>query len=213
MASKWLRGYTWDEASSRYRSDRTGRFVAREKIVRLLDRSINGREDRLAAGTRAVLEGKISPAVWEARSAVLIQRQYMQNAALAAGGWDRLTPVDLQRLSEHLSDSFEHLAKFAQDIADGKVSEAQALSRLHMYVGDARKEFYTIDKERRQASVLAGETLEAHRTLAPVENCDDCIVYAGMGWVAAEQLPVPGEGSRCMGNCRCSIDYRTKGAA
>ena len=190
-----LRGYVWDPDSQRYR-DSAGRYVARTRITALLERSINGRERRILDGAQALYDGKITPKVYAARTAELVKRQHLQNSALAAGGWDRLTPADYGRIGGNLRSEYKHLANLANGIADGTVSTAQAQNRLHMYMGNARKEFYQVERAHLPKPKAGMSRLE-RRQLNPADSCDDCIGYAAQGWQAEGVLPVPGEGSQC----------------
>ena len=55
------------------------------------------------------------------------------------------------------------------------------------------------------------EVADAHEYIANgfvVHNCDDCVGYAAQGWQAEGVLPVPGEASQCLGNCRCTLDRK-----
>ena len=201
-----LRGYVWDPDLQQYRGPR-GTFVKRQKITALLERSINGRERRILDGAQALYDGKITPKVYAARTAELVKRQHLQNSALAAGGWDRLTPADYGRIGGNLRSEYKHLAGLANGIANGTVSTAQAQNRLHMYMGNARKEFYAVERAH-LPKPKAGMTRMERRQLNPADHCGDCIGYAAQGWQAEGILPVPGEGSQCDGNCRCSLDRK-----
>ena len=201
-----LRGYVWDTVSQRYR-DSGGRYVARTRITALLERSINGRERRILDGAQALYDGKITPKVYAARTAELVKRQHLQNSALAAGGWDRLTPADYGRIGGNLRSEYKHLAGLANGIANGTVSTAQAQNRLHMYMGNARKEFYAVERAH-LPKPKAGMTRLERRQLTPADHCPACLIFAGQGWQAQGVLPVPGEGSECNGNCRCELDRK-----
>ncbi len=49
---------------------------------------------------------------------------------------------------------------------------------------------------------------QERRWLSPVENCEDCEVYASMGWVPIGNLPACGENSSCRQNCACWFSFR-----
>ena len=201
-----LQGYVFDRRSGRYVREATGRFVSRSKIVDLLERSIQGRERRLYVGARRAVAGEISPSVWLSRTKTMLKRQYLQDAALAAGGWDRLTPADYGRIGGRIRGQYRYLATMAEGIRDGTISEAQAVSRMRMYVGEARRQFYEVERERRPPPP-PGKTRLERRLLAAKDkgNCADCLRYYGMGWQIEGVLPVPGAESICGGNCRCEI--------
>ena len=201
-----LQGYVFDRRTGRYTREATGRFVARSKIVELMERSVQGRERRLYVGARRAVAGEISPNVWLSRTRIMLKRQYLQDAALAAGGWDKLTPADYGRIGGRLRSQYRRLAGMAEEIRAGTISEAQAVNRMTMYVGEARREFYDVERERRPPPP-PGKTRLERRLLAAKDsgNCEDCLRYYDQGWQPSGTLPVPGAESVCMGNCRCDL--------
>ena len=204
--SSLIRGYVWDPGSARYR-DSAGRYVARARIASLLERSINGRERRVLAGVQALADGAITPKVYAARTAELLKRQYLQNAALAAGGWDKLTPADYGRIGGKLRQEYRRLAGMANGLANGTVSLPQAQNRVHMYLGNARETFHHVERARLKPP-KAGMTRLERRVLQPADHCADCLAYAAQGWMPEGMLPVPGQASACNGNCRCAIERK-----
>lgn len=204
-----LQGYTFNAKEQRYRSLRTGRYVARNRIVELLESSVAGRERRLYAGVRAVVDGTISPEVWLTRTKTLLKRQYLQNSALGAGGWDRLTAQDYGRIGGKLGRQYRYLEGLRDGVADGTVSEAQALSRMKMYAGNARAEYYEIERERLPPAAPDKARIERRRLGASKSGpCEDCERYADAGWQLEGRLPVPTVGSVCDGACRCDLVRR-----
>jgi len=185
-----LRGYTWEPDLQQYRGPR-GTFVKRQKITALLERSINGRERRILDGAQALYDGKITPKVYAARTAELVKRQHLQNSALAAGGWDRLTPADYGRIGGNLRSEYKHLASLANGIADGTVSTAQAQNRLHMYMGNARKEFYAVERAH-LPKPKAGMTRLERRQLNPADHCFPAgtLILTDDGTVPIEDITV-----------------------
>ena len=97
-----IQGYIFNRKAKRYMRVGKPGFVSRSKIISLLERSIHGRERRLFEGARRAVDGDAKPMVWLSRTKTMLKRQYLQNAALAAGGWDRLTPADFGRIGGKL---------------------------------------------------------------------------------------------------------------
>jgi len=209
VASKWLPGYTYDAASGRYRRADTGRFVKRDTITDLLETSISQRARDIRKGFEAVLNEELGITPWLHRTAQELKREHLELAALAAGGWDRLTPADYARIDGRLNFDFKHLAVMAREIADEKVSLAQGLNRLDMYLGSARREYLDIERNGRLARVKDGYALIAKRHLAPhAVHCQDCEDMALWPWRPADVVPVPTEACQCKGNCKCGIEYK-----
>jgi hypothetical protein len=200
-----LQGYEWDAGVNRYRSDETGRFVARQRITELLERSTAERETRLRSGVQAMLDGRISENTWYVRTANMLSRDHLQHAALAAGGWDRLTPADRAGIAQRLSEQFTYLRDLGKEVTAGTVSDAQALARMDMYVGDSRAEFYEIERAHLPAAPEGETTIEIRDLGEPYRHCPECLAYHSRGWQYAGDLPLPTEQCSCQGNCRCEL--------
>jgi len=206
-----LQGYYWSPATHNYVRAATGRFVARQHILDLLERSVAERERRLVQGVQTVADGRISPATFFARVSVMLKRQYLQNAALARGGWDRLTDGDIGRIEAALRVELGRARNLAAELADGRASVAQGQNRITMYLGNARRLYFEIERETLPPPAEGMVWLERRR-LTPADHCTDCVRYAALGWQPVGVLPVPSQDSQCDGNCRCILDRRQVGA-
>jgi len=183
--------------------------VSRAKIVDLMEKSVAGRERRLYDGIRRAIDNPASANAWLARTTTMLKRQYLQEAALAAGGWDRLTQADYGRIGGKLQAQYGRLRTMAGELRDGTVTEAQALARMRMYVGNARAEYYEVERERLPPSEAGKMRMERRRLGASKGGpCVDCLGYAAMGWQLEGTLPVPTQQSLCGGNCRCTLDRK-----
>lgn len=131
-ASTWLRGYTYVPSMHAYRGP-NGRTVARSIILDKLADSIEQREKSIIRHAEALANGQLGGAQYVSLEHLLLKRQGLQEAALAAGGWDRLTPADRGRVGAMLQhDIYPALMRQAQDAAADKLSPAQAVNRAHM---------------------------------------------------------------------------------
>ena len=201
-----LQGYYFHPKAQRYMRVGKPGFVSRAKIMELLENSVAGRERRLYEGVRRLADGRRSPQMFLSHAKVMLKRQYLQEAALAAGGWDRLTPADYGRAGGKLQAQYRRLAEMTAGIRDGEVSEAQALSRMQMYMGNARAEYFEVERER-LPPMLMGQARIERRTLGASKGgpCLDCQKWADRGWQAEGILPVPTQQSVCNGHCRCTL--------
>ena len=198
-----LRGYAWDARASRYRYQDTGRFVARQRVLDLLDASVRGRARRMEASVSALAEGDLAESVFVTRNAMLLKRQYLQNAALGAGGWDRLSSEDHQRMQARLSVELERLAHMAQELADEEISELQARNRMRMYLGGARHEYWEQEADNLPDPDEGMVWLERRTLGATHDHCTDCLHYAAMGYQPVGVLPEPTEDCACSNGCLC----------
>jgi len=117
-----LQGYYWDKRNHNYVRAASGRFVARSRILELLEKSVAGRERRLYEGVQRLVDGRRSPQVFLSHAKLMLKRQYLQEAALAAGGWDRLTPADFGRVGGKLQAQYRRMAEMTRGIRDGEVA-------------------------------------------------------------------------------------------
>lgn len=202
MPDSPLIGYSFDDRIGRYRSGQTGRFVARDRILDLLDAQTTGAEQRMRALVTSAHGGELSPSVFAEQMRTELRRLHLQQSALGAGGFDRLTQRDYGRVGGILRGEYQHLEQFVRQIQAGEVTLPEALARANRYIGQARRQFYHAEADRRQPE--GGMVLIEKRVLDPgARHCRDCPGYADRGWEIAGSLPVPGEACECGGHCRC----------
>jgi len=203
-----LIGYTFDQRVHAYRNLATGRLVARARILELLDAQLTQRGNRLARLTLDFASNQMAASQWLTVMKDELRRAHLENAALGRGGWDRLTAVDFGRIGYALRSDYRRLVAFAEQIRLGEVSEAQALNRLNMYLGQARLQYWRAAADRRPTR--PDMVLLERRVLGIAEHCVSCVMYSRAGWRPAGVLPRPGQpgSSECDGNCRCHIEVR-----
>lgn len=202
-----LTGFTWDRSASRYRSSATGRYVARSNIVDLLGTHISGGENRIQALTSAFYAGSLAPATYAEQMRTQLRRLHLQNAALGAGGWDRLGQADYGRIGQRLRDDYGRINRLIIDVQDGKISLAQALNRANGYVGNSRIAFWETERTV-QSTPEPGKVIIERRLLRAHKNCRDCLNYAAAGWQPIGVLPVPAVACACGTNCKCRMERR-----
>lgn len=200
-----LRGYTFSRSASRYRDTQTGRFVARSRIVDLLEQQVNRAEERLSNIVQGLANGELAPGYAQTLMRDEVRRLALQNAALGAGGWDYLDFQDYGRLGRQLRDTYQRVTRLMEDVQDERATLPQALNRVAGHVLSARFLFFATEREALRRS---DRRFEERRVLHARESCGDCINYARMGWQPAGTLPLPGEGAKCGAYCRCSIERR-----
>lgn len=200
-----LPGYSFDSRVGRYRDTARGQFVARSRIVRLLDVQIHSVEQRLGNIVSAMADKSLSPGVGQTLMRDELRRLSLQNAALGKGGFDKLDFRDYGRVGRQLRENYPRVANLAQGLANGTVTLDQAMNRIRGYAGDARVLFFETERETLRAT---GRTFEQRRRLNPAEHCQDCVRYASMSWRPMGELPPPGMDSRCNRFCRCTMETR-----
>lgn len=210
-----LPGYVWDKrlrGGGRYRevlpSGALGKLVSRQRIVEGLRAIHDGTARRLGDLAADAAEGRITAAEFQRAMMIDLKNLYNGSSALARGGWSQMDPASWGRNGQILRGEYGFLAGFAQELADGKLSPAQARARAAMYVGKAYSRFWAEDNALKKAS---GEfTEERWNDSGDQRECHDCAVLGKRNWVLIGSLgTVPGAGdTACGGACRCDIEYR-----
>ncbi len=204
-ASSPLPGYTFETDIGRYRNGATGRFVARKDILGLLESQSNAVEARVGELTNAVMEGRISPVVWQEQMRTEVKRQVIQQSALGSGGFDQISQQSYGRAGADLRQLYAKISGTAADIADGKITMAQAQARANEYAGHGRSHFYTAEREKVKPSAPNKVFLERRMLGGGGRTCSDCVSFYDQGWQPFGLLPPPGVDSVCRGNCKCSL--------
>ena len=197
-----LPGYAWNKAIGRYRNLSTGRFVSRQDITGLLRDVADGAGERLAALGKAAVRGDLTARQFYELMQREVKCAYNACAAMAAGGWDRLTARDWGRNGYLLKTQYGFLRDFAADIAVGKLSEAQAIARARLYADSAYSRYWELDRQKQQA---AGVTLASWKTMADDRVCPSCLELEKKGPQPLASWPLPGSGVHP--GCRCDLVY------
>lgn len=200
-----LPGFTYSRSANRYRDTSTGRFVARGRVLDLLEANVNGAEQRMAAIVQGVVAKEIAPGAAQEMMRDEMRRLTLQNAALGKGGLDALDFRDYGRAGRQLRDTYARVSNLVNGIDRGTVSLPQALRRIEGYTLEARNQFFAAQRDAQRAT---GRIFEERRTLHARESCEDCISYAAQGWTPHGTLPLPGERSSCNKYCRCTMESR-----
>lgn len=200
-----LPGFTFSRTAARYRDTSTGQFVARARVVDLMEQQVAGSEERLAQIVQGVFDKSIAPGVGQEMMRDELRRLSLTNAALGKGGLDQLDFRDYGRVGRQLRDDYQRATNLVNDIAAGKATLPQALRRIEGYTLEARNQFFAAQRE---AAGATGRMYEERRILHARESCPDCIDYAALSWQPQGMLPLPGELSECGKYCRCTMESR-----
>ena len=163
---------------------------------------VAGTFDTLDVLTRRLYAGQSNLAQWQLGVASELKDAHLAQSMYAVGGKANMTAANFSRVGGTLADEYRFLAGFADGIADGTVSEAQALARIQQY-GKATQQSYW-----REFAIASGELI--FWVLHPAKHCGGCLALAGDSPFTPETLPtVPGAGDTpCRGNCNCTLERR-----
>jgi len=179
----------------------TGRFLSREAITDLLRDVADGAGNRLAALGRSAVRGDLPPRQFYELMQREVKYAYNAAAALAAGGWDRLTQGNWGRNGFLLKTQYGYLRDFAADIAAGKLTEAQAAARASTYGDSAYSRYWELDRQKQET---AGVTMARWQTAGDDKVCVECQALERQGVVLLSRLPNPGT---VHPGCRCDLVY------
>jgi hypothetical protein len=159
----------------------------RDRLFKELETNVSLRAQETDSADKFLVAGR-----GELHLGVLIEQMRRE------GGKNNATPANYGRVGGTLADEYRYLNGFAIDIANGGVSEAQALARIQQY-GNATQQSYWREYK------LLSEVI--YWNLNPAEHCADCLDLAGRSPYQPQDLSqVPGDGNTtCRGNCKCTL--------
>ncbi len=199
--------FHWDARSRQYVDTRTGRFVSRATIRRVLDLAL----EREATGARSLAlqyrAGAITLDQWRLSMRAVVKNTHLYSAALAKGGWARLTPADYGRVGQAVRFHYAHLDRFRADLEAGLPLDGRYLRRAESYAHGGRSLYEAIHRLDLSAAGAVEERNILDQRIADERHCVECPTLSELGWVPIGTLPVPGK-RECRSWCYCRIEYR-----
>lgn len=204
-------GYSYEPHGNRYRDVTNGQWVPFRAIYNVLNANQDHSAEVLSNLCVALKSGEIDLQTWFVTMEAQLRILHVQNAALGAGGFSSLQPIDFMRIDSVLRDEVNRLEKFGNAIVNSGITQGQIDVRCAMYAGTARKEFY---KARKLPALDYGQVAIERRVMGVAEHCSWCTYLNDLGWQMAGILPVPGEssatwdGDQCLSNCKCDLERK-----
>ena len=195
--------YLFLDSINAWADAQTGQEIATSAIQAEIQAHIAAGQALIQELTGQMSAGDITLEEWKLAIASELKDMHGAMAMLGAGGADNMTPAMWGEVGSRLKQEYIYLNNFAQEIADGKLSEAQIAMRLDMYTNGAYGSY--ADAER-TSEMLAGSTEEMRILEDGADHCGDCEDAAGH-WEPIGTLPDIGD-SQCGSNCQCSFDYQ-----
>lgn len=195
--------FYYSSKSGRYHYRDSGGFVPQPAVDNLTARAIAKKRNEIRDLGEQMLGGKISIADWESATAKQLKDLHTWTYLLGKGGQKNMTQSDYGKLGLRLSYEYGYLRGFAEDIQTKNLSEAQVLARLELYINKSNG---SRQLAQQSSSTEAGFRWE-RRYLRAIENCEDCLRYAAMGWQPIGSLPPPTEKCQCGSNCKCYFKF------
>lgn len=129
--------WQYDEHVKRFREVSTGRFLGAAKAVDLRDGFQERRRADVDTLTRRLAEKDISVQDWEREMTTALRHLHTAQFVYGAGGLNAMTPADWERAAELVESQRVYLRAFAEDVAAGRLSEAQINARAKLYYGSS----------------------------------------------------------------------------
>lgn len=133
----------------RFRDVRSGRFLSAEKAIDLRDGFADRRRADVDALTRRLADQDITVQQWEAELRSLVRDVHAAEYVYGRGGLKAMTADDWAEVDRLATEQWAYVRGFAQDVADGRLSEAQIAARSKLYYGASRQSY-----ERGRASAF-----------------------------------------------------------
>lgn len=163
--------WAYSQATHRYRGP-DGRWLGRATVLALRDGLVEAQLPVLDGLVARLAAGQLPVAGWVLAMRDLLRVLHVAQYTYGRGGKAAMTAADRGRLGALLRGQYGHLQAFAQEVADGRLSAAQAQARAHLYAGAARQSY-----ERGQAASW-GVRLPAH----PADGSTECRSNCKCSW-------------------------------
>lgn len=192
--------YNYDNRAQRWRDSASGKFLSNQSVTDEMFRHSDATHSSLESLTRSLYAGDINLSQWQIAVASELKDAHLAQAMFAVGGRANMGFAEFGRVGQTLREQYAFLNNFANDIAAGRVSLAQALNRVDMY-GDASKQSYWAEYAERSDGLM-------NYVLHPAEHCPDCLErVAGNPYKRENLRGYPGDGStRCGPRDMCTLE-------
>lgn len=202
--------WSFDVDAQRYRWPNTGRLVPYVRVKGLVERRQADARKDMAAHTKALLDGRMTPDAWRDAMRGTIRSVHVQLRVVGAGGPDQMTPREYGRLGASLKREYKYLDAFARDIAAGNLSNAEIALRASMYGGASVLGEY--EKARHFAHKGAAYDEKRRVPMGDERVCATCVREAARGWVPIDEPGFVLGATECKTGDRCGFEYRRRPA-
>ena len=195
-------------AAGRWLNRNTGQAVPDLTVTNEMRLHTASTFDPLTSLTLSLFSGAINIQQWQVASAAVLKDVHLAQAMYGAGGRANMGAAGFARVRNTLQAEYGFLSQFADEIAAGNISEAQALARIRQF-GKATQQSYWNEFAAQSTGLIDW-------FLHPAEHCEatpgffGCVDLAAGSPYTAETLPTtPGAGgTTCRGNCNCTLGRR-----
>lgn len=197
--------YRWNGNSERYIAP-SGRFVSRSAVRATLDVVLDRQMSRISAVSDALVAGDVELPVWRQHMLEAVKTAHLEGAAVAKGGWMRLTQDDYEWVGQRVRGQLTYLQAFHDSLASGIAPmDGTVGSRAAMYVEAGRGTQRVMEARMAQAR---GVDQEKNVLGGSRDPCSECPALSAMGWQPVGSLPPVGA-RQCLSRCKCHLLFRT----
>ena len=166
----------WNEAAKRYQwRNGSARFLSHETVMGYVTESLATAGSAMDLLAEYVAEGLLSVGDWRMLVRQELKKEYIRQYLLGRGGLGQMAYADWGSIGGMLKEQYRWLDGFLDEVAAGRLSEAQIRSRLRMYVNSARQAF-----ERARTRAIMG--WEVHLPAYPGDGSTACLSNCGCEW-------------------------------
>jgi len=207
LVTKAAADWRFDADAHRFRWPNTGRPVPQSRVAGAFRARRASLADEMERHARALAQGKLTAAQFEAAMRRSIKTGYIQGTVLGVGGRDRATKGDWGFVGQQLRSEYGFLRKLVDEAAG--LSEARLVQRARYYAGSNMANAYVTANIR--AAKRDGHNEKRRVGPGDGHSCATCLDEIGRGWVGIDE---PGfllghrGGTECGSNDRCDIETR-----
>lgn len=198
------REFTYDKRLNRFRYKDSGRLAPQSAVEALTRKRIDTIKQDLGTLNDLLVQRKLSLESWQQATAQTLKELHIENLLLGKGGLGNTTNLDYLAVGRQLKEEYRYLRGVADDLTQGKMTEAQFKARMDLYANKSRVSF---EAGKQQARIESGlKSMRRHRGKTE-RSCADCVAYAAQGWQLIGSLPLPTVACKCGPNCDCWVEY------
>jgi hypothetical protein len=133
--------WEFDQTARRFRDTMTGRFLSASDALKLRDGFPESQGAALRDLTRRLAAEDLTVQQWESQSRDLIRDTHAGQYVYGRGGLDAMTADDWAEVNRLADEQAQFLRSFAEDVAAGRLSEAQVEARADLYLAASRQAY------------------------------------------------------------------------
>lgn len=201
--------YVFDAKAGRFRSGATGRFIARAKVRRALERALKTRQRKMRALGVQLQRREITLERFRLEMRDGIRAVHGYGSMLARGGFDQMGDAEWGKLGPIVKREYKYLDRMLAQIEGGsRKLDGRFLTRVGQYADGGWRTYHTVEVE-----VQATRGMDEWKSVLDpdADHCagdNGCVEESEKGWKPIGHGITPIGQRRCIGACRCHYQFR-----